>query len=110
MPRSCKHQPAPIHRCQHALELDGADRGYAGEEWLSTVCEIADPLLRSARLDTEPPTLVQDAQNAISWLARAIAELDEGSEDAPASLAETLARLLAVWTFTSAAREHGKSA
>jgi hypothetical protein len=99
-----------LHRCQHALAVDGVDRGYASEEWLPTVCEIAGPLLQSAHLDTEPPTLMQLAQDAISWLARAIAELDEGSEHAPASLAETLARLLAVWTFTSAAREHGKSA
>jgi hypothetical protein len=46
---------------------------------------------------------VQAAQEAISWLSRAIAELDESSEEAPTSIAETLARLLAVWTFTDAA-------
>lgn len=85
--------------CQRALELDGADHGYHAEEWLPTVYDIAGPLLQSARLDTEPPTLVRVAQDAISWLARAIAELDESSAEAPTSLAETLARLLAVWTF-----------
>jgi hypothetical protein len=67
------------------------------------VYDIAGPLLQSVRLDTEPPTLVHVTQEAISWLARAIAELDEGSDEAPTSLAETLARLLAVWTFTDAA-------
>ena len=46
-------------RCHSALELDGADHGYGAEEWLPTVYDIAGPLLRSARLDTEPPTLVQ---------------------------------------------------
>ena len=96
--------------CQRALELDGADHGYHAEEWLPTVYDIAGPLLQSARLDTEPPTLVQVTQEAISWLSRSIAELDEDSEDAPTSLAETLARLLAVWTFTDVALRHRPSA
>lgn len=96
--------------CQRALELDGADHGYAAEEWLPTVCDIADPLLQSARLDIEPPTLVQVAQEAISFLARAIAEFDENSEEAPTSLAGTLARLLAVWTFTDVALKDGEAA
>jgi hypothetical protein len=94
---------AALGCCQRALELDGADHDYQAEEWLPTVYDIAGPLLRSARLDIEPPTLVQVAQEAISWLSRAIAELDEDSEEAPTSLAEMLARLLAVWTFTDVA-------
>jgi hypothetical protein len=89
--------------CQRALELDGADHGYHAEEWLPTVWDIEGSLLESAHPDTEPPTLVQVTQEAISWLSRAIAELDQRSEEAPTSLAETLARLLAVWTFTDAA-------
>ena len=48
------------------------------------------------------------AQEAIGWLSRAIAELDEGSAEAPTSLAETLARLLAVWTFTDIALRDGE--
>jgi enoyl-CoA hydratase len=79
-------------------EYDAAE-AYHAEERLPTVCDIAGPSLQSARLDTEPPTLVRVAQDAISWLARAIAALDESSAEAPTSLAETLARLLAVWTF-----------
>jgi hypothetical protein len=93
-----------LHRCDLALELHGAEHGYTVEDWLPTVCDIAGPLLESARLDTEPPTLVQLSLEAISWLSRAIAELDDGSEEAAASLAETLARLLAVWSFTDALR------
>jgi hypothetical protein len=96
--------------CSHrSLELDGDDHGYHAEEWLPTVYEIAGSLLQSARLDTEPPTLVQVTQEAISWLSRAIAELDQRSAEAPTSLAETLARLLAVWTFTDVALRHGPS-
>jgi hypothetical protein len=96
--------------CHRALELDGADHGYHAEEWLPTVYDLAGPLLQSARLHIEPPTLVQITQEAISWLSRAIAEFDEGSEEAPSSLAETLARQLAVWTFTDAALRHRPSA
>ena len=92
-----------LHRCHRTLELDGAKHGYHADEWLPTVYGIAGPLLESARLDREPPTGVQAAQDAISWLSRAIAELDGGSEEAPSSLAETLARLLALWIFTEAA-------
>jgi hypothetical protein len=92
-----------LHACEHALESDAAERGYNAAEWLPTVYDIAGPLLHSAHLNTEPPALVRIAQEAISWLSRAITELDEDSDEAPASLAETLARLLAVWTFTDAA-------
>jgi hypothetical protein len=74
------------------------------------VCDIAGPLLQSARLDVDPPTLVQITQETISWLSRAIAEFDEGSEEAPTSLVESLARLLAAWTFTDVALRHRPSA
>jgi hypothetical protein len=92
--------------CHRALELDGADHGYHAEEWLPTVYEIAGALVQSARPETDPPTLVQVTQETISWLARAIAEFDHRSEEAPTSLAEALARLLAVWTFTDVALCH----
>ena len=98
-----------LGRCARALELDGAEHGYRAEEWLPVVCDIAGPLLSSARPETEPPTLVQVTQEAISWLSRAIAELDAGSEEAASSIAETLARLLAVWIFTDAALHHEPS-
>jgi hypothetical protein len=96
--------------CHRALELDGADHGYTAEEWLPTVDDIAGSVLQSAHPDTEPPTLVQVTQEAISWLSRAIAELDQRSEEAPTSLAEALARLLAVWTFTDIALHQRPSA
>jgi hypothetical protein len=53
---------------------------------------------------------VEVTQDTIAWLSRAIAELDEGSGEAATSLAETLARLLAVWTFTDVALSHRPSA
>ncbi len=53
---------------------------------------------------------MQVTQEAISWLSRAIAELDQRSEEAPTSLAEALARLLAVWTFIDVALHQRPSA
>jgi hypothetical protein len=92
-----------LHACERALKLGAAERGYNTDEWLPTVYDIAGQLLRSARLDTEPPTIAHTTQEEISWLSRAIAELDEDSEEVPTSLAETLSRLLVVWIFTDAA-------
>ena len=60
-----------LHACHHALELDAAARAYTTDEWLPTVYDIASSLLESARVGTDPPTVVQAAQDAISWLSRA---------------------------------------
>jgi hypothetical protein len=98
-----------LYRCHRTLELDGANRGYTIDEWLPAVYDIAGPLLQSARPDTEQPTLVQATQGAISWLSRAIADLDQGSDETSTSLAETLACLLGVWTFTDAALQHRRA-
>lgn len=49
------------------------------------------------------------SQDAISWLSRAIVELHEDSFEAPTSLAETIARLLAVWILTRTGRPSHRS-
>ena len=98
-----------LRRCHRTLELDGAAHDYAASEWLPVVYDIAGPILHSLRLDKEPPTIVEVTQDAISWLSRAVAELDRGSAETANSLAETLARLLATWTFASAARDRAES-
>ena len=66
-----------LYRCHQALELDGQEHDYSAEEWLPAVYDIAAPLLEAARLDREPPSLVEQAQEAVRWLSRAIVELDE---------------------------------
>ena len=107
-----KNAADALRRCHHALELDAEDHGYTAEEWLTTVYDIAIPLLESARWDEEPPTIVRQAQEAISWLSRSIVELDRSSVETTASIAESLARLLTVWLFANQAggrREHHTS-
>ena len=61
------------------------------------------PLLESARLDQEPPSLVRQTQEAVRWLSSSIACLDEDSREAPAAITDTLARLLVVCVFQDAA-------
>jgi hypothetical protein len=51
--------------------LDGAARGYSAQEWLPLVYDAAAPLLESARLNEDPPTVVQHTQGATGWLSRA---------------------------------------
>jgi hypothetical protein len=74
-----------LHRCHQALELDGQAHDYSPDEWLPAVYDIAGPLLETARLNPEPPSLVEQAQEAVRWLSRAIVDLDEDSPDAAAA-------------------------
>lgn len=66
-----------LYRCHKALELDGQAHDYTADEWLPAIYDIAAPLLEAARLNREPPSLVEQAQDAVRWLSRAIVEVDE---------------------------------
>jgi hypothetical protein len=96
-----------LHRCHLALELDGRAHDHATNEWLPVVYDIAAPLLASARLDREPPSVVQHTQEAVHWLASAVINLDQDSAETPAALADTLGRLLIVCVFADTARDRG---
>jgi len=48
--------------------------------------------------------MVREAQDVISWLARALIELDQDSAETTNTLSEALARLLAGWVFAETAR------
>ena len=86
--------------------LGGAAREYASSDWLPIVYDIASALLESARPNDEPAAIAQTAQDAISWLARTVVELDRDSPDTPEAFAEALARLLAVIVFARTAAVH----
>jgi len=93
-----------LHRCHRALELDGRAHDYSADEWLPTVYDTAAPLLESARLSCEPPSLVQHAQAAVHWISRAIIDLDQDSPDAAAAIVDGLGHALALVLFAEAAR------
>jgi hypothetical protein len=98
-----------IHRCHRALELDGQDHAYTADEWLPVVYDTAGQLLERACLDQEPPSVVQQTQDALSWLARAIVNLDQGAPDAAETIADALGRVLGVCVFADVARDRARS-
>ncbi len=93
-----------LHRCHQALDLDGQAHDYSADEWLPAVYDSAAPLLESARLNREPPSLVEHCQEAFRWLSRAIVDLDEDSPDAAAAIVDGLGRTLALHVFADVAR------
>ena len=94
-----------LYRCHEALELDGQSNDYIADEWLPAVYDIAAPLLGGARLNRDPPSLVEQAQEAVRWLSLAIVELDQDSPDAAAALVDGLGRMLTLHVFAGVAGE-----
>ncbi|MGO9976974.1 MAG: hypothetical protein ACLP01_30075 [Solirubrobacteraceae bacterium] len=90
-----------LHRCHQALELDGRAHDYSADEWLPAVYGTAASLLEAARLNREPPSLVEQAQEAVRWLSRAIIDLDGDAPDAPVAIADALGRTLALHVFAA---------
>ena len=103
--RNAKNNSAvALYRCHQVLVLDGQAHDYSADEWLPAVYDIAAPLLHAARLTPEPPSLVEQAQEAVRWLSRAIADLDEDSPEAAAAIVDSLGRILALHVFAEVAR------
>jgi hypothetical protein len=94
-----EHSAVVLHRCHRALDLDGQAHGYTADEWLPAVYDIAASLLEGARLNREPPSLVEQVQDAVSWLSRAIIDLDQDAPDAGAAIVDALGRILALHVF-----------
>jgi hypothetical protein len=92
-----------LHRCHMALELDGCAHGYSPTDWMPVIYDAAASLLESSQPDQEPPSVVRHSQEAVRWLSRSIACVDEDSPETTESLADTLARLLVVYVFAEVA-------
>jgi hypothetical protein len=99
-----EHGAVVLHRCHRALELDGRAHDYTADEWWPAVYDIAASLIKAARIDREPPSLVEHAQEAVRWLSHAIIELDQDAPDAAAAIADGLGRTLALYAFADVAR------
>ena len=96
---------SPSTAVTEALELDGRAHDYSADEWLPAVYDIAASLLEAARLNREPPSLVEQAQEAVRWLSRAIVDLDDDAPDAAAAIVDGLGRILALHVFADVARK-----
>jgi len=85
-----------LHRCQLALEADGRAHGYHVDEWLPLTYEQAAQWLEDSSPTSEPPALVEHAQQAGRLVALAIGALDRDASSVPEAIADCLAHLLVV--------------
>lgn len=88
-----------LHRCQLALEADGRARGYHADEWLPLTYEQAAHWLEDSSPASEPPALVEHAQQAGRLAALVIGALDRDAPSVPEAIADCLAHLLVVCIF-----------
>jgi hypothetical protein len=98
-----KNSAIALHRGHQALALDGRAHDYTADEWLPAIYDMAASLLETAHLDHEPPSLVEQAEDVVRWLSRAIADLDDDAPDAAAGIVDGLGRLLSLHVFSDVA-------
>jgi hypothetical protein len=92
-----------LHRCHLALQSDGESRGYEAEEWLPLGYEQAADWLEHASPATDPPSLIEHAQQAGRFAALAIGSLDRDAPSVPEAITDCVAHLLFVCVFADAA-------
>jgi hypothetical protein len=92
-----------LHRSHLALQSDGESRGYDAEEWLPLAYEQAADWLEHASPATDPPPLIEHAQQAGRFAALAIGSLDRDGPTVPEAIADCLAHLLFTCVFADAA-------
>ena len=85
-----------LHRCQLALEADGRSRGYPADDWFPLIYDQAAEWLEDSSPTSEPPALVEHAQQAGRLVALAIGALDRDASSVPEAIADCLAHLLVV--------------
>jgi len=94
-----------LHRCHLALRADGNTRDYQAEDWLPLVYGQAMHALLDASPTTDPPSLVEHAQEAGRWAALAIGSLDQDAPNAPEAISDCLTHLLVVCVFADTATD-----
>jgi hypothetical protein len=95
-----------LHRCQLALEANGRARGYHADEWRRLAYEQAAEWLEDSSPTSEPPTLVEHAQQAGRLAALAIGALDRDTPRVPEAIADCVVHLLVVCVLADEARHH----
>jgi hypothetical protein len=95
-----------LHRCQLALQADGASRGYHAGEWLPLTYEQAAQWLEDSAATSQAPALVEHAEQAGRLAALAISALDRDASSVPEAIADCLAHLLVVCILADEAGHH----
>jgi hypothetical protein len=92
-----------LHRCQLALEADGRSRGYPADDWFPLIYDQAAEWLEDSSPMSEPPALVEHAQQAGRLAAVAIGALDRDTPTVPEAITDCIAHLLFVCIFVDTA-------
>ena len=93
-----------LHRCHLALDATGHDAGAdTAEEWLPYIYDEAAHGLRAFSPMADPPSMIDNAQEAGRCTAIAIGALDGDAARAPEAIADCLAHLLTVCVFADVA-------
>ena len=92
-----------LHRAHLALQADGHACGYDPDDWLTLTYDQAADALQSASATSDPPSLIEHAQQAGRFAALAIGSLDRDAPTVPEAICDCLAHLLFVCVFADAA-------
>ena len=92
-----------LHRSHLALQADGHSRGYDADDWLTLAYDQAADALQTASPTADPPSLIEEAQQAGRFAALAIGALDADAPTVPEAICDCLAHLLFVCVFADAA-------
>ena len=92
-----------LYRCHLALQSDGRSHGYDAEEWLPLAYEQAADWLEHASPATDPPSLIEHAQQSGHFAALAIGSLDRDASTVPEAITDCLAHFLFTCVFVGAA-------
>jgi hypothetical protein len=95
-----------LHRGHLALHADGQSRGYDADAWLTFAYDQAAHALNRASPTTDPPSLIEHAQQAGRFAAIAIGSLDAEAPSVPETICDCLGHLLFVCVFTDATSDH----
>jgi hypothetical protein len=95
-----------LHRGHLALVADGRSRGYPADEWLPLAYEQTAQWLEDSSPTSDPPALVEHAQQAGRLAALAIGALDRDAPSVPEAIADCLAHLLVVCVLADEAGHH----
>ena len=94
-----------LDRGHLALHADGHSRGYDADDWLTLVYDAAADALAMASPTSDPPSLIEHAQQAGRFAALAIGSLDADAAAASEAICDCLGHLLFVCLFADAATD-----
>ena len=79
-----------LHRCHLALHADSRSRGYDPDDWLTLVYDAAADALKMASPTSDPPGLIEHAEQAGRFAALAIGSLDADAATVPEAICDCL--------------------